>query len=148
MKKFVFPYESLLKVRQIHEDLAQKEYTDALAEQRKSEKELYDMEEAIRSARQSRFLMQNQSGILDSNVQYIESFIEGTKLKIKSKQLEVEGLKLISQEKYKVFLEKYRDKKAIEKMKEKHQERYKKEYKKYLEKQTDDINTMRRTGND
>lgn len=148
MKKFVFPYESLLKVRQIHEDLAQKEYTDALAEQRKSEKELYDMEEAIRSARQSRFLMQNQSGILDSNIQYIESFIEGTKLKIKSKQLEVEGLKLISQEKYKVFLEKYRDKKAIEKMKEKHQERYKKEYKKYLEKQTDDINTMRRTGND
>lgn len=123
MKKFKFQYESVLRMRLAKEDLAKREYAVALEQQAEAERKLQGYYDSIQDAR----VNANETLIRTGNSGFagqVDEFIKGTLIRIEHQKHNIERLQSITQQKHSEYMEKYRDRKAMEKLKEKQERDY------------------------
>ncbi|MEC9282152.1 MAG: flagellar FliJ family protein [Bdellovibrionota bacterium] len=137
MKKFKFKYESVLKLRASKEDKAKRDYAEALERETSAKKEKQSCIENVKKYREYIAVLE-KSGQIHEIINILE-IIRGTESKIHYKEQEILGLAHITKQKHHVYMELYKDRKALEKLKEKQSEAYTKDAKK---KQTRKIEDM------
>lgn len=139
MKKFKFQYESVLRLRNTKETLAKRDYAKALDEQRQAELELQNIYDTIEQYRRKSFENQNMGGNTSGQSLQISDYIEGAYLKADRKKDEIERLSSITQHQHGIYMETYKDRKAMEKLEEKQEKKYIKKQKKKAEKMAEDM---------
>lgn len=143
MKKFKFQYESVLRVRNTKETLAKRDYAAALENQRKAEMELQHIYQTIEDYRKKSHQIQQEGGAATGKAYQIAKYIEGAYMKADRKKDEIERLTSITQHQHGIYMEAYRDRKAMDKLREKQEKKYLKEAKKKQAKIAEDLTMAR-----
>lgn len=141
--KFRFSLEKVRQHRKTVEDLAQRDYQQALQSLNAEKQKLNDMHQQVFQARQQAFNQQTAGGLAGPALSQVDDFIKGQDIRIeKQKQLikQCEGLVEKMQE---ILRQKAIEYKIIESLKEKKLEKFKVEKNKKEQKQADDISLMR-----
>ncbi|MCB0350204.1 MAG: flagellar export protein FliJ [Bdellovibrionales bacterium] len=141
--KFKFRLDTILRHRKIEQDLAQKEFSiaqQAVRDQLAHIKKLYA---SIDDSRAQIEAIQAAGGACSSQINSIELFIEGQILIIARERQRARELMQIEEEKHEVLVLKMQDFKVLEKMKEKKKEEFRKIKNKKIQKNIDDMVTMR-----
>ncbi|MFK8138989.1 MAG: flagellar FliJ family protein [Bdellovibrionales bacterium] len=146
MKKFKFKYQSLLRVREMEEDLTKKDYGEALGNLQQAEGQREEILSAIQSARDHRHSLQNLPDVTANELQYTEGYVLGSKQLLLQKEQEIEHLQGIVDEKFELFTEAYKQTKIVKKLEENELKKFKKAYKKLEAKKQDEQNLMRIAG--
>lgn len=141
--KFKFRLDPVLRNRKIQQDLAQKDYLEAeraVTAQLQYIKQLYS---EMDDAREDIATIQNAGGHQTFRLQFLEDFIEGQKVRIKSERDKARELMRIKEDKFDILVEKSKDFKVIEKLKENQATTFRKEKSMREQKAADDMTVMR-----
>lgn len=141
--KFRFPLEKVLDHRIRLEELAQKEFQEALSHLNSEIEKLSQMDESVKTAHTEAFRLQSEGGNASPALGQVHDFVklqdvrrERQKYQIKEWESRVESLR-------EILRAKATDVKIIEELKEKKRVEFKLEEKKRDQKVTDDMNVMR-----
>ncbi len=141
--KFKFKLEALLKTRKAELDEAQRIFAAAQESVRKQMKMIQDLYEGIDRAREQMDIIQSNGGNCAAELDSINYFIDGQKIKIERERNKARELMMIEEEKLEILVGKNKAYKIIEKLKEKRVIEFKKALNKKRAKEIDDIITMR-----
>ena len=141
MKKFKFKYESVLKLRASKEDKAKRAYAEALERETSAKNEKQSCIDNVKKYREYIAALE-KNGQIHEIINILE-IIRGTEAKIHYKEQEILGLVHITKQKHQVYLELYKERKALEKLKEKQSEAYVKEAKKKQTRKIEDMGLSR-----
>jgi flagellar FliJ protein len=139
MKKFKFKLEVVLTERKRVEDLRLREWTIAKQILQSMIDELRAMEKRLQEAfREATVTGAHDAAMLTA----IESFIQGTKLRIKWKKRDIERGEKLSEKKRLEYVQARQKRAMLDKLKEKQLEAFREELRKRELKQLDDIYIM------
>jgi flagellar export protein FliJ len=141
--KFNFRLKTLMKQRKVEQDVAQREYSEAqhnVTLQLTKIRSLYDESDFTRFKKQE---AQKNGTVTSTDLNHMEEFIEGTKVRIKLAREEARELMAIAEEKHEILAEKAKDHKVMEKLQEKRLSEFKKAKNKRMHRQLDDLMIMR-----
>jgi flagellar protein FliJ len=148
MKKFKFIFETLLKLKTLDEQQAQKDLQDIKAKVRKEEQVLYQMYESIEDSYQLGLQYKVEGKEVPPKLDVVDTFIKGQGKRIEVKREEIRRLKQVEEEKYEIWLQKRKEMKSLELLKDKKIEEFRKEVNKKEAKKLDDMVTVRFRGED
>ncbi len=146
--RFRFRLEKLLDARRIQQELAQKDFAEALHELRIHENKIQEMQELEKNSYQQLGQALQQGGQQTSVMQNIAFFQRGLKLSMANIQKQIEGLQSVVEEKREVLREKMIEYKMIEKLKEKKFQQFLHEAKRSEQKDIDEISVLRHAHKD
>lgn len=141
---FQFKLDKILQHRKNIENLARKDYLEALAKLEEEKSKLENQYISIEKARENSFEIQSKGGINSAQVLcQIHDFIKGTEILIERQKLKVRENKKIVEDKQELLRETSIEYKMIERLKEKKKEEYRMDMRKLEEKKLDDLNSIR-----
>lgn len=141
--KFHFNLERLLTHRKTIEDLARKDYVEALVHYQEQKTILEGYYQSIEDARKTAFDRQSQGGNQAESLSQIHLFIKGTEIKIERQRKKVREFLEIVEDKQEILRQAAVEYKMIERLKEKKKEEFKLEERKREQKFTDELVTTR-----
>lgn len=141
--KFRFPFETLLKQRNILRDEAQREFRNAMNKVDDATGILQEMRHMLQVAREDVRTVRDGGGQLVGSLKSYEEFIEGQKIRIQNQIKLVKSLEEIAEKKRDALIEANRDLKSLEKLKEKRYNEFVKQAQKKDMKFIDEISVMR-----
>lgn len=143
MKKFKFSLEKVLMHRQISVDLAQKDFSDAVAERNLEQNKLNDMIDLKNRSLNERTQMVQQTMNWTLGVEQINSFLLGQDLRIKNQTLRLKKSENIVESKREILRQSVSEVKILEKLKEKQQQAYLAEVAKAEQDELDELSVLR-----
>lgn len=141
--KFKFAFETVLKHRKILEDLAQRDFQEALSRLNDEKNKLEQMREEIYIARDRAFEKSQQGGKTSPFLSQVDEFMKGQDIRIENQQLKIQECEKIVEELREILRQKAIDYKIIEGLKDKKRDEFVIEQRKIDQKRTDDLNIMR-----
>lgn len=141
--KFKFKLEKVLQHRKIQEDLAQKDFQEAVAKLNIEKDNLEKMLNDVFQARQRAFEIQTGGGIAGSGLSQVHDFMMGQDIRMERQRKKIQYQETIVEELREILRQKAQEFKIIEELKEKKREQFKVEKNKLEIKRADDINSMR-----
>lgn len=138
MKKFSFSLDKVLEIKEIEENLIQKDILILRNQMHAQEQKIQGMCEKISDEQRKRDDMNSQKSTSTEVMlilHYIESLIQQKCLY----EIELKSMKQKEDELHERLIEKSREKKALERLKEIRYEDYKKEYHKFEQNSMDEI---------
>jgi len=143
--KFNFKLQKVLEHRKILEDLAQKDFQEAVAAFHEEERKLEDLKTARHQAFQRRYDIQTKglqgSGLL--SMQQIEIFIKGQDRRIEMQKAKVQEAENLVEAKREILRQKATEYKIIDKLKEKQRAEFIEERNRIEQKEIDELNVIR-----
>lgn len=143
MKKFKFSLEKVLMHRQINVDLAQKDFSDAVAERNLEQNKLNGMIDLKNRSLNERTQMVQQTMNWTLAVEQINSFLLGQDLRIKNQTLRLKKTENIVESKREILRQSVSEVKILEKLKEKQQQAYLVEVAKAEQDELDELSVLR-----
>lgn len=143
MKKFKFSLEKVLIHRQINVDLAQKDFSDAVAERNLEQNKLNDMIDLKNRSLNERTQMVQQTMNWTLAVEQINSFLLGQDLRIRNQTLRLKKFENIVESKREILRQSVSEVKILEKLKEKQQQAYLVEVAKAEQDELDELSVLR-----
>ena len=140
--KFKFRLQSIMEVRKTEVDLAQRDFHEAKSRETKEENRLLSMKELITQAIQSRYDIQKAGGVVGENLQSIQTFIRGQKIRVQTQEKILNGLQKITEDKRLILVEAMKNLKTLETLREKRLDDFKRALKKREIKQLDELIVM------
>ncbi len=141
--KFDFAYQKVLEHRKRLEEIAQRDFLEAMAELNLEQSKLDKMNEDLSQAHVQVKIETDKSGAVSGALKSIDEFIAGQKIRISRQKEKVSQAQSLVESQREILRVKAIDYKIIEKLKEKYFEDYKKKRRKREIKLLDDMNTMR-----
>lgn len=142
MKKFVFPLETLLRVRRQHEDVAKRDFALALGRQSRAEEAVREIDRRTAEARAELAALQKGSVDVGKIVSYYR-FLSGQEVRRRGALEELKKLEKATETERSKLVEARREKRVVEILKEKHYKRYLQEEDKREQKEIDDVVSTR-----
>jgi flagellar FliJ protein len=141
---FQFKLEKILQHRKNLENLARKDYLEAIAKHNEEKTKLDNYYKSIDSARENACEIQSKGGTHSAEVLcQIHDFIKGTEILIERQKLVVRNSAKIVEDKQELLREASIEYKMIERLKEKKKNEYRMDMKKLEEKRMNDMNSIR-----
>jgi flagellar export protein FliJ len=141
---FTFKLQKVLEVRKTAQDLAQKDFQEALYDQRLAEEELRRLENLCHEAVIKRGQVERSGGDkLGAQTQQIHEFLQGMLIKMARQKQKIIHLRTVSEEKRLVLKERSVELKAMEKLREKKKKTYLENLELARVKEADDLIIMR-----
>lgn len=142
--KFKFGLEKVLKHRKILEDLAQKDFQEAMAEYNKKRKHIEDLIDSQKQARNRSFSLVSKTGgqVLES-VKQIQEFVNLQDIRIEQETKKLDELEKLVESKREVLRQKAMDKKILERLEVKRREAFEAEKLRQEQREIDDNISMR-----
>ena len=140
---FKFPFETLLKQRKRMEEAAQREFVAAQVKVNEILNIIDQMYSRVDEVRIQISEIQKNGNENLNQIQQIESFIDGQKVRIEMKRAEARELMQVLEEKQEILIEKTKEHKALKILKEKQFKEFQKMKKKKEAKNIEDLVTMR-----
>jgi len=141
--KFKFPLQKVLDHRKIKEDLAQKDFQDAMSELQGMQKKLTEMETQIRDAHLRAFRVQDAGGAAGPTLSQVDEFIRSQKVLIQKQRGKITVQEKVVEEKRDLLRQAVVDTKVIDKLKEKRFEEFKKKIDMDEQKEMDEQSILR-----
>ena len=141
--KFKFSLEKVLRHRKSLEDLAQKDFQEALAVLNQEKQKLEEMQRAVDSARNFSFTRQKGGGTAGSSLSQVHDFLTGQDVRMDRQKKKIEHQEKMVEELREILRNKALDYKIMEGLKEKKKLKFKEQAKKTEQKKADEMNVMR-----
>jgi len=141
--KFKFSLQKVLQHRKILEDLAQREFQEAIVELNKQTAKMNEMKDAVAAARDQAFRRQSEGGKTSPALVQVDDFIRGQDIRMEAQKKKIIECESLVENVREILRQKAIDYKIIEELKEKQFKDYKIERRKREQKVVDDINLMR-----
>lgn len=141
--KFKFAFQTVLRYRKTLEELAQSDYSEALAELNHQKQKLSDMIEEVALARENAFQTQVDGGKAGPALSQVHDFIKGQDIRIERQRIKIQECEAKVEELQEILRLKAIDYKIIEELRERKKEEFRVEQNKLDQKRTDDLNIMR-----
>jgi len=143
MAKFRFAFETVLRHRQTMEDLAQKDFQEAMSFLSLENKKLEDLQNLKHEAFQNRHQKEVQGGAQGPALTQVHDFLKGQDLRIDQQKKKIQAAEKLVEERREVLRQKRVETKIIEGLRERKLEEFKREQGKLEQKRTDDMMTTR-----
>lgn len=143
MAGFKFPLQTVMDYRKTLENLAQRDFQEALGELYQAKGKLTDMFDQKTQAREQAFQTQIAGGTSGPALNQVDEFMKGQDLRIDLQQAKIQEIEKRVEKLQEILRAKAIDYKIIEKLKERQKELFRIEKNKHEQKQTDEINVMR-----
>lgn len=142
--KFKFKLDKVLRHRKILEDLAQKDFQEAMAELNKQNEVLEQLRQAKSDARSRSYEQQSQTGgqVLES-LKQIHDFIILQDIRIEKQLQKIEECEKVVESRREILRQKAIDTKIIKKLEEKKKQQFTEEQQRLEQKEMDDNSNMR-----
>ena len=142
--KFKFKLDKVLRHRKILEDLAQKDFQEAMAELNKQNEILEQLRQAKADARARSYAQQSQTGgqVLES-LKQIHDFIVLQDIRIEKQLQKIEECEKVVESRREILRQKAIDTKIIKKLEEKKKQQFTEEQQRLEQKEMDDNSNMR-----
>lgn len=141
--KFRFPFQNVLKHRKTLEDVAQRDFQEALFVLNQEVEKLNNMNVKIVEARQEAFSRQTSGGPASEGLRQIDQFILGQDIRIERQRAKIQELEKKVEELREILREKAVDYKIIESLRDKKKTEFYQQQRKLEQKQADEMTTMR-----
>lgn len=141
--KFRFPFQKLLEHKKLIEELKARDYAEAKYDLDQENKILNDYFSSIDRTRVSVANLVDKGGTTGEELQQLEDFIIGQKVRIERQRDVIRKKMMIVEEKQELLRQAAIERKTFETLKQKQFEKFKKEVKKYEQKQIDEMVVMR-----
>lgn len=141
--KFKFPFENVLKHRKILEDLAQKDFQQALAALNEEIQKLEKMKEDVQRARVTAFERQSHGGSAAPALSQVHEFLKGQDVRIERQQNKVQEYQKGVENLREILRQKALDYKIIERLKDRKKDEFKKAVNDKEQKISDEVGTVR-----
>lgn len=115
-----------MRIRKIEEDVAQRDYSEALGRHDAEVAALNAMYFALDQTMDSRSVSIRTGGTVGPSLVQMDAFLQGQEHRIEAQRKVIRGLKEIVEQKHQILIEKVKAHKAIEKLKERQKEEFKK----------------------
>ncbi|PIS10966.1 MAG: flagellar export protein FliJ [Bdellovibrio sp. CG10_big_fil_rev_8_21_14_0_10_47_8] len=141
--KFKFPLQKVLLHRKTLEDLAQRDFQEAMAVLNTEVAKLEKMRESIQTARESSFRRLSDGGKASPALDQAFDFIKGQDIRMERQGEKIKECESLVENLREILRQRAIDYKMIEKLKEKKMAEFKKEYRHKEQKNADELNVMR-----
>jgi flagellar FliJ protein len=142
--KFKFQLEKVLRHRKILEDLAQKDFQEAMAELQKQTDLLHALREAKGQARENSFLQQSQTGgQVSESLKQIHDFITLQDIRIENQLKKIAECEKGVESRREILRQKAIDTKILKRLEENKQRQFIQEQQRSEQKEMDDNANMR-----
>ena len=141
--KFRFPFQNVLTYRKTIEDLAQRDFQEALADMNQQIALLNEMKEGIVLARDNAFQKQVDGGNAAPALGQVHEFLVGQDIRIGRQQAKIQECEKRVEELREILRAKAIDYKIIEGLKDRRRAEFLKEQSKLEQKRSDDLTMMR-----
>lgn len=141
--KFQFSMEKVLNHRVRLEELAQKDFQEALDRLNQEIDRLNKMDEAVTTAHGEAFRLQSEGGAAGPGLGQVYEFLKGQDVRRERQKEKIKECESLVESLREILRQRAVDVKIIEELKEKKREEFKLEQKKREQKITDDMNVMR-----
>ncbi|MGZ3743256.1 MAG: flagellar export protein FliJ [Pseudobdellovibrionaceae bacterium] len=141
--KFKFSLQKVLENRKIKEDMAQKEFHEALNNLRELQLKLEDLETAVHKAHMKAGTLQSQGGAQGPALSQINEFQKNQKIIIQLQKMKILSQEKVVEGKRELLLQAAVETKTMTKFKEKKLAEYRHEREVDEQKEMDDQNTLR-----
>ena len=141
--KFRFPLQKVMQHRKTVEELAQRDFQEAMAVLNSENEKLENMQNQIIQARDRAFESQNQGGRAGPVLSQVHEFMAGQDIRIERQKEKIKEVQSLVENLREILREKAIEYKMIESLKERKLEKFKIEVRKKEQKQMDDTSLMR-----
>lgn len=142
--KFKFNLDKVLRHRKILEDLAQKDFQEALAVYNAKKAEIDGLYTAMKNAREAGFSMTSQTGgQVAESLKQIQEFIVLQDIRIDREMIKLAEIEKLVEAKREVLRQKAMDKKILERLETKKREEFQAEKMRREQKENDENVSMR-----
>lgn len=141
--KFRFPFQNVLKHRKILEDLAQRDFQEALHVLNQEIEKLNQMKMQVDQARTEAFQRQTTGGLATPGLRQIDEFLRGQDIRIERQQAKIQELEKKVEDLREILRVKAVDYKIIESLRDKKKTEFNLKQRKLEQKLADEMNTMR-----
>lgn len=141
--KFKFPLQKVMQHRKVLEDLAQKDFEEAVSELNAQKEKLAEMEKSVSDARAAAFRLQSEGGKASPGLVQTDEFIKGQDIRMERQKERIRECESLVENLREILRQKAIDYKIIEELREKRFKEFKIERSKLEQKRTDDLNLMR-----
>ena len=141
--KFKFPLQNVMNYRKTLENMAQREFQEALAILTEQNQILAGLENEIVQAREARFKTEVAGGKAAPALSQVEDFIKGQAKRIVQQQAKIQEFEKRVEELREILRQKAIDYKIIEGLQDRQREQFQLEQRKLEQKRFDDLNIMR-----
>ena len=141
--KFKFPLQKVLQHRKILEDLAQRDFQEALSELNLQIQKLRDMGDQVHVAHHEAFTKQNAGGRTGSDLIQIHDFLRGQDIRMERQRAKIQESEKLVENLRDILRQKAIDYKMIESLKNRKKEEFRKDKNKKEQKEADENTTMR-----
>ncbi len=143
--RFKFPLQKVLEHRKVIEDLAQKDFQEAMALLVKENKTLSERQDQMRIAYDNIFQAQHsQSGQTSAQLKQLNDFILGQKVRIERQRAKIQECEIRVEKLREILREKAVDYKIIERLRERKKTEFNEEVAKRDQKEMDEIAILRK----
>ena len=143
--KFKFPLQKVMEHRKVLEDLAQKDFQDALAVLIQEQKLFSTLQDQMRSAYDEIFQAQHsKSGQTSGQLKQLSDFIVGQKVRLERQGAKIQEIEKGVESLREILREKAVDYKIIERLKERKKADFNEEMAKIDQKEMDEIAILRK----
>jgi flagellar protein FliJ len=141
--KFKFLFQNVLNYRKTLENLAQTDFSKAMAELNLVQQDLANMEEEKIRARENAFAKQLDGGKAGPALSQVHEFLKGQDIRIERQGIKIQECQKRVEELREILRQKAVEYKIIEKLRDNKKEEFTIEQRKLEQKKTDDLNIMR-----
>ncbi len=134
--------------RKVLEDIAQRDFQDALSELNKQKKLLETMKTQLTEAYERSFYAQHSKSGSTSEQKQIHEFIIGQKVRIEVQKAKIQYCDKLVEDKREILREKAVDYKIIERLRDRKKEEHEQEGRKREQKEMDEISILRKSHGD
>lgn len=143
MAKFRFPLQKVMQHRKTVEELAQRDYQEALAQLNIENEKLEKMQNQIVMARESSFARETEGGRAAPALSQVHDFIKGQDIRIERQKERIKECQSLVENLQEILRQKAIEYKMIESLKDRRLEKFKVEQRKIEQKRMDDTSLMR-----
>lgn len=143
MGRFRFNLENVIKVRQVAENLAQRDFQLAQAELHQQQQNLQKMFDEKAQAFQQRHIFEDEGGSKAPHLGQVQDFLQGQEIRIQRQQAKIQDIETQVERLREILRERSIELKIIEKLKEKRRVEFVSEENRREVKEADDQSMMR-----
>ena len=143
MPKFKFPFQNVMAYRKTVENMAQRDFQEALASLTKQQQILQKMADDVTDARESRFQQEVEGSKPMLALGQVEDFIRGQDIRMEKQRAKIQEWENRVEELREILRLKAIDYKIIEGLRDRKKEQFDIEQRKREQKLLDEMNTMR-----
>ncbi len=143
MAKFKFPLQKVMQHRKTVEDLAQRDFEEAMSEYNRQLNKLEQMEQAKKDARLHAFGDQYKAGKASPGLIQVGDFLKGQDIRIEKQKERIKECESLVEKLREILRQRAIEYKIIEELKDRQRKEFKIEQNKKEQKRVDESNVMR-----